>query len=57
MLILGVFAYDEPFTAAHAVCFGLIWSGLILYTTTKLNLWQKISKKKTDTLPKKKLDY
>lgn len=44
MLILGVFAYGEPFTTAHAVCFGFIWSGLILYTTTKLNLWQKISK-------------
>ncbi len=34
MLVLGVFAYDEPFTVAHAICFTLIWSGLILYTST-----------------------
>lgn len=29
-LLLGVFAYGEPFTAAHAVCFGCIWCGLAL---------------------------
>ncbi|MDM7957132.1 EamA family transporter RarD [Blastomonas sp.] len=23
--VLGVFVYDEPFTRAHAICFGLIW--------------------------------
>jgi chloramphenicol-sensitive protein RarD len=27
---LGVFAYGEPFTFAHVVCFSLIWIGLIL---------------------------
>jgi len=27
---LGVFLFHEPFTLAHAVCFGLIWTGLIL---------------------------
>ncbi|MDR1605095.1 MAG: EamA family transporter RarD [Gracilibacteraceae bacterium] len=29
-LLLGVFVYGEPFTAAHLVCFALIWLGLLL---------------------------
>ncbi|MBR5259544.1 MAG: EamA family transporter RarD [Eggerthellaceae bacterium] len=29
-LLLGVFAFGEPFTSAHAVCFGCIWAGLAL---------------------------
>lgn len=29
-LLLGVFAFGEPFTLAHGVCFGCIWLGLIL---------------------------
>ena len=29
-LLLGVFAFGEPFTQAHAVCFGCIWAGLAL---------------------------
>lgn len=29
-LLLGVFAFGEPFTFAHAVCFGCIWCGLVL---------------------------
>lgn len=29
-LLLGVFAFGEAFTFAHAVCFGCIWCGLIL---------------------------
>ena len=29
-LITGVFIYGEPFTFAHAVCFGCIWAGLAL---------------------------
>jgi chloramphenicol-sensitive protein RarD len=31
MLLLGVFLYDEPFTSAHLVAFGLIWIALIVY--------------------------
>ena len=31
--LIGVFLYGEPFTAADAVTFGCIWTGLILYTT------------------------
>lgn len=29
-LLLGVFVYGEPFTWAHAICFGCIWGGLAL---------------------------
>ncbi len=29
-LIIGVFVNGEPFTLAHAVCFGCIWCGLVL---------------------------
>ncbi len=29
-LLIGVFVNGEPFTLAHAVCFGCIWSGLAL---------------------------
>lgn len=29
-LLLGVFAFGEAFTLAHAVCFGCIWAGLAL---------------------------
>lgn len=28
---LGVFVYDEPFTRAHAICFGLIWLAVALF--------------------------
>ena len=44
MLLIGVFVYGEAFTAAHAVCFGLIWTGLFLYTATKMNLWRALKK-------------
>ncbi len=30
--LLAVFLYSEPFTAAHAVAFALIWTALALYT-------------------------
>lgn len=32
MFLLGVLAYGEPFGASHAATFGLIWSGVALYT-------------------------
>ena len=35
-LMLGVFLYHEPFTRTHAVTFGLIWSALLIYSTTFL---------------------
>lgn len=30
---LGVFLYDEPLTIAHIVCFSLIWTALIVYSS------------------------
>ncbi|MDH4210575.1 MAG: EamA family transporter RarD [candidate division WOR-3 bacterium] len=32
MLLIGVFVYNETFTSAHLISFGLVWCGLILYT-------------------------
>lgn len=29
-LLLGVLVYEEPFTLAHAVCLGFIWTGIVL---------------------------
>jgi chloramphenicol-sensitive protein RarD len=29
--MLGVFVYNEPFTRAHAICFGLIWLAVALF--------------------------
>lgn len=33
---MGVLVFDEPFTWAHAVAFGCIWSGLALYSWDSL---------------------
>lgn len=30
--LLAVLLYDEPFTTAHAVSFGLIWTALVIYS-------------------------
>ncbi len=30
--LIGVMVYHEPFTAAQAICFCCVWSGLFLYT-------------------------
>ena len=30
--LLAVLLFDEPFTTAHAVSFGLIWAGLVIYS-------------------------
>lgn len=38
MFLLGVLAYGEPFTPAHAATFGLIWAGIALYTRDVLGL-------------------
>jgi chloramphenicol-sensitive protein RarD len=34
--LLGVLAYGEPFTSAHAVAFAAIWAALVLYVTALL---------------------
>jgi chloramphenicol-sensitive protein RarD len=31
--LLAVFLYDEPFTRAHLVTFGLIWAALVMYSS------------------------
>ena len=31
-LIIGVYLYNEPFTSTHAVTFGLIWTGLFIFS-------------------------
>jgi chloramphenicol-sensitive protein RarD len=41
---IGIFLYDEPFTAADAVTFACIWTGLALYTT---DMWLKHRKQLT----------
>lgn len=35
-LLIGVLLLGEPFTLAHAVCLGCIWSGLVLVTIDSL---------------------
>ncbi|GHT79654.1 transporter [Actinomycetota bacterium] len=35
-LLLGVFAFGEQFTTAHAVCFAFIWIGLVLISIEML---------------------
>lgn len=35
-LLLGVFLYHEPFTPNHTVTFGLVWTALVLYSTSSL---------------------
>ena len=37
-LLTGVFLFGEPFTVAHAVCLGCIWSGLALVTFETVRL-------------------
>ena len=40
-LLLGVFVFQEPFTSVHTVTFGLIWTALLIYSTT--SIWQRSS--------------
>ncbi|MBD2000035.1 EamA family transporter RarD [Leptolyngbya sp. FACHB-541] len=35
-LVLALWLYREPFTLTHAITFGLIWTALILYSTSSL---------------------
>jgi chloramphenicol-sensitive protein RarD len=36
-LILGVFVFEEEFTAAHLIGFGFIWVGLAIFTISKIS--------------------
>ena len=44
-LLIGVFLFGEPFTLAHAVCFALIWTGLLLISIELFVKSQKAKKK------------
>ncbi len=52
-LLVGVFANGEPFTLAHAVCFGCIWSGLALVAVDALrsNRLEQEQRAYEDALP------
>ncbi len=43
-LCLAVFVYGEPFTRVHLISFGLIWTGLGLYTLSVSGLLGKVSR-------------
>lgn len=41
-LALGVFIYHEPFTSNHLIAFGLIWSGLLVFSLDSLYIqWRQ----------------
>ncbi|MBY8909382.1 EamA family transporter RarD [Salinicoccus roseus] len=46
MLLLGVFMYDEEFTDIHTVAYILIWSGLAIYTFSRIQEMRRQSAKK-----------
>lgn len=35
-LLLGVFLYHEPFTPNHTITFGLVWTAILLYSSSSL---------------------
>ncbi|MCJ8156379.1 EamA family transporter RarD [Sphingomonas sp. LaA6.9] len=35
--LLAVFAYGEPLTTAHLICFGFIWSGLAIFAVSGIS--------------------
>jgi len=35
-LIIGVYLYHEPFTPTHSITFGLIWTGLVIFSINSL---------------------
>lgn len=39
--LIGVFVYDEPFTAQRAVGFALIWLALALYSAESIRAWRQ----------------
>lgn len=42
-LAIGVYLYNETFTTTHAVTFGLIWTGLIIYSINTIQTYQHIN--------------
>ena len=41
-LAIGVYLYNETFTTTHAVTFGLIWTGLIIYSINAIQAHQQL---------------
>ena len=37
---LGIFLYNEPFTRAHLITFGLIWIALVIFTAETVRRWR-----------------
>lgn len=35
-LLIGVYLYHEPFTSTHSITFGLIWTGLVIFSINSL---------------------
>jgi len=44
ILLQGVFMFGEPFTLTHAITFGCIWSGLMIYSLSKWMQYKKSRK-------------
>jgi chloramphenicol-sensitive protein RarD len=36
LLLIGVYLYHEPFTPTHSITFGLIWTGLVIFSINSL---------------------
>lgn len=41
-LLIGIFIYKEPFTIAHQICFGLIWTAIGIYSFTREEILERI---------------
>ena len=41
-LFLGIFLYKEKFTAVEAVSFGLIWTGLLIFSLSRFEFFRKL---------------
>jgi chloramphenicol-sensitive protein RarD len=41
ILLVGVLIYKEPFTSAHAIAFGFVWSAILIYSISSLKLYRK----------------
>ena len=52
--LLAVLLYDEPFTTAHAISFGLIWTALVIYSfdlRTKLRSEPELDASESPAVP------
>ncbi len=56
-MLLGVFVNGEPFTLAHAVCFGCIWCGLALVGVDAIRASRKTSASEPTLLEREQAAY